>query len=192
MLTFFDPFTQHGYLSGVCGSKNGKCEGGRETEAKKRKQRKVIMADKSPLKEIPSTREILKEAINEVEIDIERLSLTARKLEKKCHEIYRKYEERVRAKWKDKVPIEELEKSLSQSRVSRAGHIIELILQTLLDCFGIEYEGNKKINEEQLDFVIPNAETLKKDPENAIIISVKREIRERWREVVGEAYILRL
>jgi len=57
--------------------------------------------------------------------------------------------------------------------------------------FWIEYERNKKINEEQLDFVIPNVETLKKDPENAIIISVKREVRERWREVVGEAYILR-
>jgi len=96
-----------------------------EIEARKRKQRKVIMTDKSPLKEIPSTREILKEAINEVEIDIERPSLTARKLEKKCHEIYRKYEERVREKWKDKVPIEELEKSLSQSRVSRTGHTIK-------------------------------------------------------------------
>jgi len=178
-------------MSGVCGSERGQCEGGMETEAKKRKQREVIMADKSPLKEIPSTREILKEAIKEVEIDIERPSLTARKLERKCHEIYRKYEERVREKWKDKVPIEELEKSLSQSRVSRAGHTIELILQTLLDCFGIKYERNKKINEEQLDFVIPNVETLKKDPENAIIISVKREVRERWREVVGEAYILR-
>ena len=105
-----------------------------ETEARKRKQRKVIMADKSPLKEIPSTREILKEAIKEVEIDIERPSLTARKLEKKCHEIYRKYEERVREKWKDKVPVEELEKSLSQSRVSRAGHTIELILQTFGVC----------------------------------------------------------
>ena len=111
-------------MSGVCGSERGQCEGGMETEARKRKQRKAIMADKSPLKEIPSTREILKEAINEVEIDIERLSLTARKLEKKCHEIYRKYEERVREKWKDKVPIEELEKSLSQSRVSRAGTLL--------------------------------------------------------------------
>ena len=171
----------------VCSSKNGKCKGGMETEARKRKQRKAVMADKSPLKEIPSTREILKEAIKEVEIDIERPSLTARKLEKKCHEIYRKYEERVREKWKDKVPVEELEKSLSQSRVSRAGHTIELILQTLLDCFGIKYERN--INEEQLDFVIPNVETLKKDPENAIIISVKREVRERWREVVGELHI---
>jgi len=110
----------------VCGSKNGKCEGGMETEARKRKQRKAIMAGKSPLKEIPSTREILKEAIKEVEIDIERPSLTAGRLEKKCHEIYRKYEKRVREKWKDKVSIEELEKSLSQSRVSRAGHTIKL------------------------------------------------------------------
>ena len=128
----------------MCGSKNGMCEGGMETEVRKRKQRKAIMADKSPLKEIPSTREILKEAIKEVEIDIERPSLTARKLEKKCHEIYRKYEERAREKWKDKVPIEELEKSLSQSRVSRAGHTIELILQTLLDCFGLNMKGTRK------------------------------------------------
>jgi len=150
------------------------------------------MANKSPwLKEIPSTKEILNEALKEVEIDLENPSLTARRLEEKCHEIYRRYEARVRERWKDKVPIDELELSLSQSRVSRAGHTVELILQTLLDLMGIEYERNKKINEEQLDFVIPNVETLKKDPKNAVIISVKREVRERWREVVGEAYILR-
>ena len=95
-----------------------------ETEVRKRKQGKAIMVDTT--KEIPSTREILKEAIKEVEIDIERPSLTAGRLEKKCHEIYRKYEKRVREKWKDKVSIEELEKSLSQSRVSRAGHTIKL------------------------------------------------------------------
>jgi len=150
------------------------------------------MANKSPwLKEIPSTKEILNEALKEVEIDLENPSLTARRLEEKCHEIYRRYEARVRERWKDKVPIDELELSLSQSRVSRAGHTVELILQTLLDLMGIEYERNKKINDEQLDFVIPNVETLKKDPKNAVIISVKREVRERWREVVGEAYILR-
>lgn len=150
------------------------------------------MAEKSPwLKEIPSTKEILNEALKEVKIDLENPSLTARKLEEKCHEIYRKYESQVREKWKDKVPIDKLELSLSQSRVSRAGHTVELILETILKILGIEYERNKKINDEQLDFVIPNVETLRKDPKNAVIISVKREVRERWREVVGEAYILR-
>jgi len=149
------------------------------------------MTNKPWLKEIPSTKEILNEALKEVKINLENPSLTARRLEEKCHEIYRKYEAQVRERWKDKVPVNELELSLSQSRVSRAGHTVELILQTLLDLMGVEYERNKKINEEQLDFVIPNVETLKRDPRNAIIISVKREVRERWREVVGEAYILR-
>jgi len=126
------------------------------------------MPNRSPwLGEIPSTKDILADALKEVEIDLENPSLTARKLEEKCHEIYRRYEAKVREKWKDKVPIDKLELSLSQSRVSRAGHTVELILQKLLDLMGIEYERNKKINEERLDFVIPNVETLKKDPKNA-------------------------
>ncbi len=153
------------------------------------------MVYKSPwLREIPSTKDILNEALKEVEIDLENPSLTARRLEEKCHEIYRRYEAKVRERWKGKVPDDELELSLSQSRVSRAGHTVELILQTLLDLMGIKYERNKRISEEEqltLDFVIPDVETLKKDPKNAVVISVKREVRERWMEVVGEAYILR-
>jgi len=150
------------------------------------------MPEESPwLKEIPSTKKILQEALNEIEIDVENPSSTARRLEEKCHELYRKYESIVREKWRDKVSPDRLELSLSQSRVSRAGHTVELILETLLKVFGVKYERNKRINEEQLDFVIPDVETLKKNPRNAVVISVKREVRERWREVVGEAYILR-
>ncbi len=150
------------------------------------------MPEESPwLKEIPSTKKILQEALNEIEIDVENPSSTARRLEEKCHELYRKYESIVREKWRNKVSPDRLELSLSQSRVSRAGHTVELILETLLKVFGVKYERNKRINEEQLDFVIPDVETLKKNPRNAVVISVKREVRERWREVVGEAYILR-
>lgn len=152
----------------------------------------MSISNESPwLNEIPSTEKILEEALEDIKIDLDNPSITAKRLEEKCYEIYKRYEAKVREEWKDKTEIDKLEKSLSQSRVSRAGHTVELILQRLLDYMGVEYERNVKINGEQLDLVIPNKETLKKDQKNAVIISIKRKVRERWREVVGEAYILR-
>lgn len=143
------------------------------------------------LKEIPSAKKILNKALNKVEIDKEDLSKTATLLESKCEEIYRRYEKEAREKYRDKADPAELEKSLNQTRVTRGGRTVELIFYKLLDEFDIEYEKKPKINEERPDIVIPSKKILLEKPESAVIISIKRKVRERWREVVGEAYILR-
>jgi hypothetical protein len=77
--------------------------------------------------------------------------------------------------------------------MSRAGRTTELILRVFLDKLGIKYEEKPKINGngEKPDFVIPNSQVLKTNPEQAVILSVKRKVRERWREAVAEAHILK-
>ena len=160
---------------------------------------------KSPwLDEIPKPREILDEVIKELnkrenfEDRVKKGEITPSQaaliLERECYRKYRKYENKVRAKWRDKVRPEVLEKSLMQSRATRAGDTVEMIIEKLLHLMGIPCDRKvwyPKRNGEQLDIVIPDKNTLLRTPEKAIIISVKREVRERWREVVGEAYILR-
>lgn len=154
------------------------------------------MSKRSWLREIPTSRKILEEAIAELDFEVllrsnKPASELARAIEKKCHEIYQRYEDAVRRKWKDNADSKVLEQSLQQSKMSRAGRTTELILKLLLDKFGIRYEEKPLINGERPDFVIPNVETLKKNAKKAVILSVKRKVRERWREVVAEAYILR-
>ncbi|MDF2957106.1 MAG: hypothetical protein OD814_000728 [Candidatus Alkanophagales archaeon MCA70_species_1] len=151
------------------------------------------------LEEIPSVMEILEEAKSELGfgglVGKVRPSELARMLERKCHEIYRRYEERIREKWKDKVDPARLEQSLQQSRMSRAGKTTEEIFRLLIDSLGVRYERDarkRQIGRETPDFLIPDRETFDKDPSKAVILSVKRKVRERWREVVGEAYILKI
>jgi len=88
-----------------------------------------------------------------------------------------------------------LEQSLQQSRMSRASKTTEEIFRLLIDSLGVRYERDARkgqIGGETPDFLIPDRETFDKDPSKAVILSVKRKVRERWREVVGEAYILKI
>lgn len=151
------------------------------------------------LKEISSPKEILEKAINELNIDrlIKEgipLSRIAESLEAKCHEIYLQQERRVREKWLPKLKAEEIrvfETSLANSARARAGSTVELIIRFMLKKLNIPFESRKFIDGEQPDIIIPDVDTLKKDPSKATILSIKREVRERWRVSVGEAYILR-
>ena len=156
------------------------------------------------LEEIPKPKEILEEILDKLnrEEDFTNKVRTGKistseavlRLEKECYRKYLEYEGKVKEKWKDKVEKDVLEKSLMQSRATRAGDTVELIIQKLLEILNIPCERKvwfPKRNGEQLDIVIPDKLTLLENPQNAIIISIKREVRERWREVVGEAYILR-
>lgn len=123
------------------------------------------------------------------------LSQASQLLENKCHEQYRKYEKEVKNRYIVIHDPVKLESSLSQSRMARAGETVEMILQYLLRLLNIPCERNvrypKGRDGESLDIVVPNIEQLQHDPTKAVIISIKRNVRERWREVVGEAYILR-
>jgi hypothetical protein len=164
------------------------------------------------LKDIPSVDEILNEALDELvkevraEIDKKDLGeaellkslrpyqVTAR-LESKCHEIYNKYEKRVRERLHKgqygPVDQREFEKSLDNARKARAGATFEKIFVQLLDLYEVKYEKGVQIGEAEFDFVVPDKRSAIENPERSALISLKREVRERWKLTVGDAYIIR-
>lgn len=83
-----------------------------------------------------------------------------------------------------------LEKSLRQSRSSRAGRSFETIVRELLNVAGIPSEhvtrGDKRTGLNRIDIVIPDRETAIGRPDRAHFLSLKTSLKERWREVVEE------
>ncbi|ASJ16498.1 hypothetical protein A3L04_05115 [Thermococcus chitonophagus] len=173
----------------------------------------VIDITKKPTQNIPPTNEIVEEAITELNVDelLDKLfekdergevitpSRIAKMLEEKAFEIYKEYEKQVREAYLSaRYSREKLEQSFQQARFSRGGKTFEVIFTKLLDRFGIRYEHDRMIKiygyiteGEKPDFIIPSVRTFLNDPSSAILITVKRKVRERWREAVGEAQILR-
>ncbi|HID06659.1 MAG TPA: hypothetical protein EYP10_05870, partial [Armatimonadetes bacterium] len=151
------------------------------------------------LTELPSTKQLMAQVIRMQRVG-ERLrsgELTIanaiKLIEENAIQLYTKCEAEVRQRYKH-VPQASLEVSLRQARVSRMGRLIELILEWLLAQLEIPVDKQVSYPEpgkERLDMVVPSAAQLKQRPESCVVISVKRAVRERWREVVGEAYILR-
>jgi hypothetical protein len=162
------------------------------------------MSKESPwLDEIPKVKEIFEEVINRnkwrdlperIKADKGAISSAFVELEKECYDRYLEYEAEVKKKWKHK-GLDVLEKSLSQSRPPRGGKSSELILHHLLTLSGMPAGTGARFPKgkegERLDIIIPSKETMYAKPDKTAVISVKRKVRERWREVVGEAYLLR-
>lgn len=78
-----------------------------------------------------------------------------------------------------------MEKSLSQSRSSRAGSSFETIVQELLNIIGIPNErvtrGDKRAGLNRVDLVMPDRETAITSPDKAHFLSLKTSLRDRWR-----------
>jgi hypothetical protein len=163
------------------------------------------MSKDSPwLDEIPSVKEIFNEVLSRprwkglatrIKADPRTIGTVFPQLEKEAWDRYNEYEAAVKEKWKSKKSLDILENSLRQGRQPRGGYSSELIFQHLLTLSGIHSSRWVKYPEaeegEQLDMVIPSKATMYSDPAKTVTISIKRRVRERWREVVGEAYILR-
>ena len=79
--------------------------------------------------------------------------------------------------------------SVSQSRKQRGGKDFELQVQTLLEKAGVPFVCQPK--KERVDLILPNDELWKRDRARAVLISIKRTLRERWRQVVDELEQLR-
>ena len=152
------------------------------------------------LKEIPSVEEIIEKAFKE--LNLNRQAIFSREpyqvallLEKKCHEIYNRYESKIREKFNrgeyKGVDSRTFENSLANSRRSRAGLTLEKIFIRLLKVYRIPYKKGVKIKEAEFDYAIPNEQRIFKDPYKTVLISLKRKVRERWKLTVGDAYILR-
>jgi hypothetical protein len=75
--------------------------------------------------------------------------------------------------------------SLGQGRKARAGGAMEQVLETLIVQLGYPYTAQPKIDG-QPDFLFPSVEHFGKMPVDCIIFTVKRTLRERWRQVVTE------
>lgn len=79
--------------------------------------------------------------------------------------------------------------SISQSRKTRGGRDFELQFGKLLDLMNVPYQKIRRTY--RVDFMIPSDTAFKENPTSAVIVSAKRTLRERWREVVEELHSMR-
>jgi len=75
--------------------------------------------------------------------------------------------------------------SLSQGRRGRAGKTFEYIIKDLFNILKYPYDSQPLING-QPDFLLPSASHFQKNAMDCIIFTVKRTLRERWRQIVTE------
>lgn len=74
---------------------------------------------------------------------------------------------------------------LTQGRRPRAGGAFELLIKELF--VRLQYPFSPQpIIDGQPDFILPSIEYFRKNPPDAIIFTVKRTLRERWRQIVTE------
>ncbi len=79
--------------------------------------------------------------------------------------------------------------SISQSRKARGGKDFELEFGKLLEHAGIPYQ--KVSRQTRTDFMVPSDRVFASNRNVALVISAKRTLRERWREVAEELFNLR-
>jgi hypothetical protein len=74
---------------------------------------------------------------------------------------------------------------LTQGRRPRAGGAFELLIKELFVQLRYPFSPQPIING-QPDFILPSIEHFRRNPPDAIIFTVKRTLRERWRQIVTE------
>lgn len=75
--------------------------------------------------------------------------------------------------------------SIAQGRKSRAGSAFEHIIKTLFDKLKYPYTPQAVINGKP-DFLLPSVEHFRENAMDCIIFTVKRTLRERWRQITTE------
>jgi DNA-binding cell septation regulator SpoVG len=76
--------------------------------------------------------------------------------------------------------------SRTQSRRSRAGTAFEIFMQDVFIRLGYPFTPQPKLDGNP-DFVLPSIEHYRHNPLDVIVFTVKRSLRERWRQVATEA-----
>ena len=74
---------------------------------------------------------------------------------------------------------------LTQGRRPRAGNAFEMVLQMLFDKLEYPYARQPIING-QPDFLLPSQDYYASNAMDCIIFTVKRTLRERWRQIISE------
>lgn len=77
--------------------------------------------------------------------------------------------------------------SIGQSRKSRAGKAFEIIIETLLTRLGYPFAEQVDIDGAKPDYILPSEEMFRAKPLDCLLLTAKRTLRERWRQVVTEA-----
>jgi hypothetical protein len=77
--------------------------------------------------------------------------------------------------------------SLTQSRRSRAGAAFETIVSALFLKLGYPYTAQANIRGSTPDYVLPSIGWYHRYPSDSIILTLKRTLRERWRQIVTES-----
>lgn len=78
---------------------------------------------------------------------------------------------------------------MSQSRKTRGGQDFELQIEGLLKLSQVPYE--RQVTENRTDFIVPSIQVYERNRNEALVLSAKRTLRERWREVAEELFNLR-
>jgi len=155
---------------------------------------------------MPSSQEIVQEALRRLSHDLshpdfvrKHFNALLRQTFEKTLEVLEEYEEEVDRKVLKEAHfklnsaqyrlLRDYFLSVSQSRKQRGGKDFELQVQALLEKAGIPFEAQPK--KERVDLVLPNRSLWERDRARAVLVSLKRTLRERWRQVVDELYNLR-
>ncbi len=77
--------------------------------------------------------------------------------------------------------------SLSQSRKSRAGTAFEVLVSELFSKMSYPYTPQPNIGGSTPDYVLPSENWYNRYPSDCIIFTLKRTLRERWRQIVTES-----
>ena len=80
--------------------------------------------------------------------------------------------------------------SVFQSRRARAGRALETAISILFWHYKIPFES-ARINGKP-DFIIPSVEAYRDNPLNCFVLTTKRKVRERWRQIVTEGARIRV
>jgi len=83
--------------------------------------------------------------------------------------------------------LREFYKSISQSRVARAGGSLQNHIAYILHALNYPFEVQKIINGKP-DFILPNAALYHKTPGECVLVTAKRTLRERWRQIITEGF----
>lgn len=77
--------------------------------------------------------------------------------------------------------------SISQSRKSRAGSAFEFIIREMLVRLNYPFSEQVVIGGAKPDYVLPSEKYFLERPLDSILLTAKRTLRERWRQIVTEA-----
>ncbi len=76
--------------------------------------------------------------------------------------------------------------SMAQSRKARAGSTYERVINHLLDAAGYPYEAQPDLKESRPDYVLPSLAHYEQHASDCVLLTCKRTLRERWRQIVTE------